>query len=172
MPGWGKGEFIGAVTFAVTNVGTYPADFHGAFGWERSYPAYTISNASLTDVTGLVDSKGSIKTEPTEAPDAQYYVIQAYYAVQPLERELAAWKSNPQTIFQNGSVAVDHFSAVGAKIITDFIEDYVLLDGVKELFQQVGKNLWEDSVEIGGDTYWTPGLLDKFQAKYGVSTCS
>lgn len=69
-------------------------------------------------------------------------------------------------------MAVDHFSAVGAKIITDFIEDYVLLDGVKELFQQVGKNLWEDSVEIGGDTYWTPGLLDKFQAKYGVSTCS
>lgn len=69
-------------------------------------------------------------------------------------------------------MAVDHFSAVGPKVITDFMEDYVLLDGVKELFQQVGKNLWEDSVEISGDTYWTPGLLDKFKAKHGVSTCS
>jgi hypothetical protein len=98
--------------------------------------------------------------------------VQAYYAVQPLERELAAWSSNPQTIFQNGSVAMDHFSAVGAKTITDFMEDYVLLDGVQELFRQVGKNLWEDSVEIPGDTYWTPGLLDKYQAKHGVSTHS
>lgn len=52
------------------------------------------------------------------------------------------------------------------------MEDYVLLDGVKELFQQVGKNLWEDSVEISGDTYWTPDILDKFKARYGVSTSS
>ncbi|KFZ01131.1 hypothetical protein V501_10201 [Pseudogymnoascus sp. VKM F-4519 (FW-2642)] len=168
VPGWGKGEFIGAVTFAVTNVGTHPADFHGAFGWGKSYPAYTISNASLTDATSLIDSKGFIETNPTLTSDAQYYVIQAYYAVQPLERELAAWSSNPQTIFQNGSVAVDHFSAVGAKVITNFMEDYVLIDGVKELFQQVGKNLWEDSLEISGDTYWTPGLLDKFETRYGM----
>lgn len=69
-------------------------------------------------------------------------------------------------------MAVDHCSAVGAKVITDFMEDYVLLDGVKELFQQVGKNLWEDSVEISGDTYWTPDILDKFKARYGVSTSS
>ncbi|KAL5354447.1 hypothetical protein ACLOAV_000536 [Pseudogymnoascus australis] len=135
VPGWGKGEFISAVTFAVTNVGTHPADFHGAFGWGRS----------------LVDSTGFIETNPIQTSDAQYYVIRAYYAVQPLE------------------LAVDHFSAVGPKVITDFMEDYVLLDGVKELFQQVGKNLWEDSVEISGDTYWTPGLLDKFKAKHGYS---
>lgn len=72
VPGWGKGEFIGTVTFAVTNVGTHPADFHGAFGWGKSYPAYTISNASLTDVTSLVDSKGFIETNPIQTPDAQY----------------------------------------------------------------------------------------------------
>jgi hypothetical protein len=152
----------------VTEAGTHAADFHGVFGWGRSYPEYTISNASLTDVTSLVNSKGLINTSPKEVSNMQYSVIQAYYAVQPLERELAAWSSNPQTIFQNGSVAVDHFSAVGAKVITDFIEDYVLLDDITELFQQVGNNLWEDSVEIPGATYWTAGLLDKFQAKYGV----
>jgi len=145
---------VSAVTFAVTNVGTHPAEFHGAFGWGKPYPMYTVSNASLADVTSLVDSKGFIKVSPKEVPDAQYYVIQAYYAVQPLGRELAAWTSNPQTIFQNGSVAVDHFSAV---------------DGVKELFQLVGKNLWEDSVEISGELYWTPDLLAKFKAKYGVN---
>jgi hypothetical protein len=160
---------VSAVTFAVTNVGTHPAEFHGAFGWGKPYPMYTVSNASLADVTSLVDSKGYIKVSPKEVPDAQYYVIQAYYAVQPLGRELAAWTSNPQTIFQNGSVAVDHFSAVGAKVITDFMENYVLLDGVKELFQLVGKNLWEDSVEISGELYWTPDLLAKFKAKYGVN---
>ncbi|KAL4870900.1 hypothetical protein BDV12DRAFT_207278 [Aspergillus spectabilis] len=153
VPGWGKGQFAGAVVFAVTNVGTNPPDFHGAFGWGRSYPAYTISNGTLADVTDLIDSKGFIEISPKTIPNAQYYVVQAYYA---------------RPYFQNGSVAVDHFSAVGAEVITDFMEDYVLLDGVQELFRQVGKNLWEDSVEISGDTCWTPGLLDKFQAKYGV----
>ncbi|KAM3071256.1 hypothetical protein ACMFMF_007729 [Clarireedia jacksonii] len=167
IPGWGKGEFVGAVTFAVTEVGTDAADFHGAFGWGSSYPEYTISNASLTDMTSLVNLKGFININSKKASNVLYYVIQAYYVVQPLERELAAWSSNPKTIFQNGSVAIDHFSAVGAKVITDFMEDYVLLDGITELFQQEGKNLWEDSVEIPDATYWTPGLLEKFQAKYG-----
>lgn len=123
----------------------------------------------MADVTSLVDSKGFIKVSPKELLDAQYYVIQAYYAVQPLGRELTAWTSNRQTIFQNGSITVDHFSAVGAKVITDFMEDYVLLNRVKKLFQQVGKSLWEDSVEISGELYWISDLLAKFKAKYGVN---
>ncbi|RDI87076.1 hypothetical protein Vi05172_g2907 [Venturia inaequalis] len=77
-----------------------------------------------------------------------------------------AWSARPQNIFQNGSVAVDHFSAAGAKVITDFLEDYVLDDESKQLFKDVGHLFWEDSVEIDGDLYWTPGLEKKFLEMY------
>lgn len=53
----------------------------------------------------------------------------------PISMARLAGEDRIPPIFQNGSVAVDHFSAVGAKVLTDFMEDYVLLDGVKELFQ-------------------------------------
>jgi len=50
-----------------------------------------------------------------------------------------------------------------------FIEDYVLINGTKELMQEVGRYIWEDSVEISGTLYWTPNLPDKFQAMYNAS---
>jgi hypothetical protein len=46
---------------------------------------------------------------------------------------------NPQNFIQNGSFAVDHFSARGATGTTDFLEEYVLVNGVRELLQEVGR---------------------------------
>jgi outer membrane receptor for ferrienterochelin and colicin len=156
------------VTYGVLNIPTAGPIWHDPFGWGRSYPQYTIPNQSLTDVTDLVQDNGTITVSSRELSNAQYYSLQAYYTAQPLGRELAAWSNNPTTIFQNGSVAVDHFSTTGAKVITDFLEDYVLDEETVQLFQEVGRYFWEDSVEIDGKMYWTPGLRDIFHEKYGV----
>lgn len=172
IPGWGKGELISVVTFAVVNVSTGGPAFHGPFGWGKTYPVYTISNASLTDITSLVQPNGSIVVRPTLVSDARYYLIQAFYATQPLVREVEPWSATPKTIFQNGSLATDHLSARGAKLITDFLEDYVLDDESKTLFKEVGGYFWEDSVEIDSYLYWTPGLHQMFQERYKVGACS
>lgn len=153
----------------MVNISKAGADFHGPFGWGKTYPEYTISEASLTDVTNLGEkSNGTITVTLQRVPNAQYYVLEAYYAIQPLGRELGPWSTNPSSIFQNGSVATDHFSATGAKVITDFLEDYVLDEEIKTLFKEVGRYFWEDSVEISAGLYWTPGLEQQFQQRYQV----
>ncbi|KAE9985229.1 hypothetical protein EG328_007769 [Venturia inaequalis] len=166
VPGWGKDSLVSIVTYAVTNVSTAGPRSLGPFGVGRTFPAYTISNASLTDVTSLVQGNGTISVTPVQVPEAKYYGLSAFYTRQLLGREVKAWSARPQNIFQNGSVAVDHFSAAGAKVITDFLEDYVLDDESKQLFKDVGHLFWEDSVEIDGDLYWTPGLEKKFLEMY------
>lgn len=88
---------------------------------------------------------------------------------QPLGREIIA-NSHPSSFLGNGSLYTDHFSAAGAKVITDFLEEYIFIGGAKELIQQVGHYLWEDSVEIPSAVYWTPGLEDQFKAQHGVSS--
>ncbi|TID14360.1 hypothetical protein E6O75_ATG09439 [Venturia nashicola] len=166
IPGWGNGNLVSVVTYAVTNVSKAGPKSLGPFGTGKSFPAYTISNASLTDVTILVQANGTISVTPVQVPGAQYYGLSAFYTRQLLGREVKAWSAKPQNIFQNGSVAVDHFSAAGAKVITDFLEDYVLDDESKQLFKDVGHLFWEDSVEIDGDLYWTPGLEKQFLEMY------
>lgn len=102
--------------------------------------------------------------------DALYYVIQSWYKNQPLSGEIIAANSEPQSILEGGSLYVDHFSATGGKVITDFLEEYVLVDGVRELLQEVGHYMWEDSVEIEDATFWTPGLDKIFEEQHGVSS--
>lgn len=42
-------------------------------------------------------------------------------------------------LFDNGSYVVDHFSARGgAQTVTDFWEKFILVNGTKELLQEVG----------------------------------
>jgi hypothetical protein len=156
------------VTYAVMSRTIAGPDFHGPFGWGKTYPEYTISNASLTDVRSLVQANGAIAVNVTSVPDAQYYELQAFYLRQPLSRENSPWSSTPKTIFANGTIAADHFSVAGAKLITDFLEQHVLDDETRALFGEVGNYLWEDSVEIDGYLYWTPGLEDEFFQTYDV----
>lgn len=153
----------------MVNTSTAGPEFHGPFGWGRTYPEYTIDNATLADVTDLVQEDGTITVDPTLVPTAQRYLLQAYYAGHSYSREVQPWSASPKTIFQNGSLATDHFSASGAKVITDFLEEYVLDDESKDLFREVGHYFWEDSVEIEGRLYWTPGLEERFQREFKVS---
>ena len=65
------------------------------------------------------------------------YIIIASFSSQSYTRACIPGP-DPQNFLQNGSFAVDHFSTLGAKVTTDFLEQYVLVNGVKELMEEVG----------------------------------
>jgi hypothetical protein len=54
-----------------------------------------------------------------------------------------------ETFIQNGSWVNDYFSSNGAQLIIDFWENYLLGNGSRELIQEVGNYIWEDSAEFG-----------------------
>ncbi|KAI1365582.1 hypothetical protein F5Y08DRAFT_352691 [Xylaria arbuscula] len=85
------------------------------------------------------------------------------------ERACIASNASPRDLLQNGSFAVDHFSRAGADVIANFAEEHILVDGVRELLMEVGGAIFEDSVEIPADTYWTPDLLSTFEQQHGYS---
>lgn len=121
-------------------------------------------------MTDLVQTDGTISVKPAPIGNALHYVIQGWYENQPLSGEIMAANDDPQTILEGGSLYVDHFSSAGGKVITDFLEEYVLVNGVRELLQDVGHYMWEDSVETHGTTFWTPGLDKIFEKQHGVSS--
>jgi hypothetical protein len=102
---------------------------------------YTVSNISansINDITTQVRRDGSISLKvPLNETVQNYFLWASYFKLS--STRAAVPGQNPQSFLQNGSFAVDHFSARGAKVTTDFLEKYVLVDGVKELMQEVGK---------------------------------
>ncbi|KAE8332811.1 hypothetical protein BDV39DRAFT_166806 [Aspergillus sergii] len=58
---------------------------------------------------------------------------------------------------------------MGAKVTTSFLEEYIFIDGIKELMQETGNFVWEDSVEIPSYTYWTPLLPEIFKKQHGYA---
>jgi hypothetical protein len=109
-----------------------------------SFYTYTITNHdyvlaadSIKDITSMIQPNGTISlTLPTDEKAVKYIVYASYYVLTG-ERACVAGP-NPQNFVQNGSFVVDHFSSVGAKVTTDFLENYVLINGVKELLKEVG----------------------------------
>ncbi|OTA58863.1 hypothetical protein K449DRAFT_436352 [Hypoxylon sp. EC38] len=171
LPGWGRGDLVSAVTLAVYNATNKTDNPGGAFGWyfQRNYTEYLISARSLTEVTDLVHDDGSITTAVSPVEGAQFYLLYASYAQRSYARACVASSPDPQNILQNGSLAVDHFSDTGARVTTKFLEDYILIDGIKELMMEVGNYVWEDSVEIPSYTYWTPALPQLFEHEHNYS---
>ncbi|KAH1844903.1 hypothetical protein KXX54_000338 [Aspergillus fumigatus] len=76
---------------------------------------------------------------------------------------------NPTTVIGNGSWVVDHFDAMGARLITDFWDHHILSDEQTLTFlQEVGQYAWEDSIEMLSSLYWTPSLLTRFEQDRGA----
>jgi hypothetical protein len=66
----------------------------------------------------------------------------------------------------NGSYIVDHFSAAGAKLSTDFMDQYGFITGDLE---NVGMYAWEDSIELMAPLFWTDSLMQDFTDRRGYS---
>ncbi|KAI1119902.1 hypothetical protein F5Y10DRAFT_259411 [Nemania abortiva] len=172
LPGWGMGNLVSAVTFSVYNSTEHSDEFGQIFNMPLvyNYTRYLMSAESLTDVTHLVGKDGSITaTVDSIGKEQSQFLLYVSYARQSYERACIASNASPQDLLQNGSFAVDHFSRAGADVIANFVEEYILVDGVKELLMEVGGAIFEDSVEIPANTYWTPDLLRTFEQQHGYS---
>ncbi|KAJ8098505.1 hypothetical protein POJ06DRAFT_136574 [Lipomyces tetrasporus] len=181
LPGWGSGELVSALTFAITNttgvsslitgtsilVGDVVNASQYLISPSVNSTQYTISSESLTDVTDLVREDGSISiTAPSIDGALSYMLLTSYYS-RSYARACVASSPNPENILQNGSFAVDHFSQAGAQLTTDFLEKYILIDGIDDLMREVGNYIWEDSVEIPSQVMWTPNLTHVFREQHG-----
>ncbi|KAI0839450.1 hypothetical protein F5Y06DRAFT_303174 [Hypoxylon sp. FL0890] len=171
LPGWERGDLVSVVTLAVLNATNKTDIMGGPFGYytQRDYTKYLISAQSLTEVTDSVQQDGSIEVTISPVEGALYYLLYASYAQRSYARACVASSSDPKNILQNGSFAVDHFSGTGARVTTKFLEDYILIDGIKELMMDVGNYIWEDSVEIPSYTYWTPEFPQLFENEHNYS---
>lgn len=164
LPGWGAGELVAAVAGVVLE------------STNSTSGASVLQDSSLVDVTSDVDQSGRLTYDFT-ATSGQNNVLFAYYLIPSYYREvqssdnmeIAVPQSPVTSYIQNGSWAVDHFSAAGAQVIIDFWDEALLDDNVKSLLKDVGNYMWEDSIEMSTAIWWTPGLPSAFQTSRGYN---
>jgi hypothetical protein len=167
----------------------------GTGGVEGSLAHVELDLESAIDLTLQVAANGSLQFEPPE-PNSTWRIFSFWEKY--TNQKSCVGVAQADTIIANGSWTVDHFSAAGAKITTDFFEQHVLDDtdtaGLIRAVGSYGKSsrqygphhsvsqepdwmqlltwalaAWEDSMEHLATLYWTPGLLDDFEKARGYS---
>lgn len=71
-------------------------------------------------------------------PAGSSYRLFAFYQSLTHEKNLEYSSGIGETIWDNGSYVVDHYSPQGAQVVATFWEKYILPDGVKDLLIEVG----------------------------------
>lgn len=183
LPGWGTGQLQAAITGLVTSsinasdAGPGLPIVETIFASQGSAvrEQNTLSTDSLQDVTHQLSSNGTLNlTFPSDSVGLHYtvfavYLIQMHYRAAADPATLTGPETAPQDFLHNGSWTVDHFSARGAKVMTDFWDQYLLVDGTKEALMEVANYAWEDSCEIKPAVFWTKDLPQAFQSNRGYS---
>lgn len=117
---------------------TYSAS-NGLGTFNGSYLQYTLKNETLQDYTHAVDNRtGTLLLSLDSQTNTSSHQLFAFYQKLSLNKNLAITRATPQTIFDNGSYIVDHYSASGANVITKFWATYILSNNVSELLREVG----------------------------------
>lgn len=105
------------------------------------------SQTGYTEIHQVIDLTSSVDAEsrhltwvaPTNDKSPSSWRIMAWYERYTNQRSINAGE-NPTDFIQNGSWVVDHFSAAGSQIMTDFFDNYVVPDPEdKPLLSKVGK---------------------------------
>ena len=150
--------------------GTGPLEAVVLAGTPKGGDAKLVSLSTLRDVTSDVTPSGHLTLD---VPSGNYtwtlfsvYLIHSNWQAQDSPLLMDGPQTAPESWVQNGSWSVDHFSARGAQTAIKFWEEHVLIDGVRELVQEVGNYAWEDSVELRQNYRWTKGYLDRFQKEH------
>ncbi|KIW43060.1 uncharacterized protein PV06_04207 [Exophiala oligosperma] len=188
LPGWGTGTLQAAITGLAIKTeyltNTLEPSLPGDLPMNRTQ--ITLSEESLRDITNMVDEDGHVSVT-FDAADANttvggggggggvnntifaIYLIHSDYRAQDGPDDLGGPQTPAKSFVQNGSWAADHFSSQGAQTITKFWEEYVLINGTRELLMQVGNYGWEDSVEIEANVFWTRSFSVQFEKDHGYS---
>ena len=170
LPGWNSGPLVAASTGLVLNVA------NNTSGGSST----TLSEASLSDITGSVDASGNVNINfPSSQPGGienrvfAYYLKHSHYPeVQSQANVEVDVPQSPITTWeQNGSWVVDHFSALGAQTTISYWENNLLDSSTIALIKEVGNYVWEDSQEfyLFEANFWTPNLTTTFLANRGYS---
>ncbi|KAH8812100.1 hypothetical protein F5884DRAFT_302871 [Xylogone sp. PMI_703] len=177
LPGWGTGALEAAViglALKSESTSSVAPGLPGDLGLGRTQ--ITLAANTLQDVTGQVDHSGNLEIQfnTTNTTGLYYnifaiYLIHDHYRAQDGPRDIGGPQTPPETLAQNGSWAVDHFSELGAETMTGFWEQNILQNGTRELLTEAGNYGWEDSVEIQANVYWTKNFTSIFQADHGYS---
>lgn len=64
---------------------------------------------------------------------------------------------------------VDHLSVAGAETITNYLDNTLFTDEIKQLLREVGGYFFEDSLELKGLTAWSTNMEEEFQNNCGYS---
>ncbi|PYH97995.1 hypothetical protein BO71DRAFT_447541 [Aspergillus ellipticus CBS 707.79] len=170
LPGWGTGDLVAVVSAQVLssrNI-TTSSNSGSLFDSQPNYIQYVLNSSSLEEWTQNASSDGQTHLQfPTDTRHG--YRIFTFYQYHTHHQNLPVNSNVSETIFDNGSYIVDHFSARGAQTVTRFWDEYLLSEEVKSLLLEVGNYGWEDSIEIESNISWTPSLPDVFLKKYGYS---
>ncbi|KAL2845070.1 hypothetical protein BJY01DRAFT_263735 [Aspergillus pseudoustus] len=140
IPGWGTGELIAVVTAQVlsqTNV-SLPEIDSPFLSAQDSYLSLVLDHESLTDITDQVSENGRVSVTLPHSTDGVSHRLFAYYQKRTLHQNLHFTNNATETIWDNGSYAVDHYSARGAQTIIEFWEKHMLTNGIRELLIEVG----------------------------------
>lgn len=140
IPGWGVGELVAVVSALVlseTNV-TLPEVNSPYIPSQSGYISLVVDHESLSDITTQVTSTGHLSATFPKQPSGIGYRIFAYYQKRTLNKNLNFENNQTATIWDNGSYIVDHYSAAGAQTVIKFWEEYILIDGLKEMLMEVG----------------------------------
>lgn len=178
LPSWGTGKFLYALTALVVNTEqTSSSSPSLPNSPPSSRTQKTLAKESLFDISDRVTADGHLEMSfKGEIPGRGHehiiyavYLVRAGLRAQASPTSLKGPQSKPQDFTQAGSFTVDHFSARGAKVVTDFWEKYLLTNGTKEALMKIGNYAWEDSQEFDEEIYWTKDLPTIFEARRGYS---
>lgn len=139
IPGWGAGELVALVSAEVLSTQNISLDTSSASSFfgaaQSSYLSLVLKNGTLVDWAQNVSSTGHASLKFSTGAS---YRLFAFYQFLSNEKNLEYSSGNPETIWDNGSYVVDHYSARGAQVVAKFWEKYILPDGVKDLLMEVG----------------------------------
>jgi len=142
LPGWGTGKLIAVVSALVTSQQTVnlTAGPFQALPY-RSYESLVIEDDSLTEhPLALVSKTGqaSFQFKPTKSTSSLW--LFAFFEAQTERKNVIFDRESMKTVFDNGSFAVDHFSARGAETVIRFWQDRILDDDIRRLLRKSGGN--------------------------------
>ncbi|KAL4783796.1 hypothetical protein BJX76DRAFT_368146 [Aspergillus varians] len=170
IPGWNNGQLVAFTSALVlSEQPRWEASTVATAPKNHTWTEFTLSQGSLKEHTSQVSSTGRVKLTFPRTKGNSYYRLFAFFQEMNHQKNLHFEPTEEGSIFSNGSLVVDHYSARGAQTVIEFWEKHFLTDEVTELIKQVGNCAWEDSVEILANITWTPSLPELFQKKHGYS---
>lgn len=101
---------------------------------------FTLSAESLMQQKDSVNKKtGRVSLKLPRVKGESHYRLFAFYERLSGNRNLHFESPRHETIFDDGSYAVDHFDGRGAKVIARFWKNYILDEEVHQLLSKVGR---------------------------------